>query len=99
MEDFVQLATRFDPKGKLRMISEYNGYMTNLRRKIAGHIPITGVLLYPRVEQSLNLRFSLHGYGVQVWTVDLTQEWPAMKQDLLQLLEPIVAHERSNAVL
>ncbi len=62
-------------------------YMVNLRPRLPAHLPIEGVLLYPRLDQSLNLRLILHSYRVRVYTIDLAQDWQKIRRDLLHLLQ------------
>jgi 5-methylcytosine-specific restriction enzyme subunit McrC len=62
-------------------------YLVNLRPRIPADVPIEGVLLYPRTEQSLNLKLFLHDYSVRVYTIDLAQDWPRIHEDLLRLLK------------
>ena len=46
-----------------------------------------GLLLYPTVVNSVDMTFQTQGHTVRVFTVDLRQEWPVIRQTLLGLLQ------------
>ncbi|MCW5968710.1 MAG: 5-methylcytosine-specific restriction endonuclease system specificity protein McrC [Blastocatellales bacterium] len=46
-----------------------------------------GMLIYPTVNESLDLNFNLHGHPVRIRTVNLNQDWRHIKQDLLKLID------------
>jgi 5-methylcytosine-specific restriction enzyme subunit McrC len=48
---------------------------------------LEGVLLYPVVTRSLDLRFRLHGHPIRVATLDLNQPWTGIRDRLLMLLD------------
>jgi 5-methylcytosine-specific restriction enzyme subunit McrC len=48
--------------------------------------PVEGILLYPVVQQELDLVYQLHGNRVSIKTINLNQPWLAIKTDLLQLI-------------
>jgi len=48
--------------------------------------PVEGILLYPVVEQELDLTYQLQGHKISIKTINLAQPWPNIKADLLQLL-------------
>ena len=48
--------------------------------------PVEGILLYPVVQQELDLTYQLHGHRVNIKTINLNQPWPTIKTDLLQLI-------------
>ena len=48
--------------------------------------PVEGILLYPVVQQELDLVYQLQGHRVNIKTINLNQPWPAIKTDLLQLI-------------
>ncbi|MCW5968717.1 MAG: hypothetical protein KIT57_09395 [Blastocatellales bacterium] len=45
------------------------------------------MLIYPTVNESLNLNFSLHGHPVRIRTVNLNQDWRQIKRDLLNIID------------
>lgn len=47
---------------------------------------LEGMLLYPTVDQSLDLRYVLDGYPVSVRTLNLDQPWQEVRRDLLKLV-------------
>jgi 5-methylcytosine-specific restriction enzyme subunit McrC len=48
--------------------------------------PVDGILIYPLNGAPLRLHYRLLGFDVQVVTVDLTEPWPAIHDQLLNLL-------------
>lgn len=61
------------------------GYLHNMKRaQIFGDV-IEGVLVYPRAEQGLDACWTIHGYPVRLCTVDLSQPWPAVAEEVLSL--------------
>ena len=46
-----------------------------------------GLLLYPTVAHPVDMTFQTQGHTVRVFTVDLRQEWPVIRQTLLGLLQ------------
>src|SRR5262249_17463759 len=55
-----------------------------IRQKGTG---LSGMLIYPKVDRSLRLRYRLLGIPVMVVTVDLSQEWPKIENELHDLLD------------
>jgi 5-methylcytosine-specific restriction enzyme subunit McrC len=51
-------------------------------------LPVEGILLYPTVDTTLDLRFNVHGHPVRVATVDLNAPWTAIRVRLLDLILP-----------
>jgi 5-methylcytosine-specific restriction enzyme subunit McrC len=60
---------------------------------------VEGILLYPCVGRTLDLRYSLHGHPIRVATVDLDQDWRGIHDRLLDLLRPAPSPEPSSHVL
>lgn len=46
----------------------------------------TGILLYPKVDQELNLSYVIAGYPMKIFTVDLSQEWQDIHNRLLEII-------------
>jgi len=44
-----------------------------------------GILLYPAVNQTLDLSYNIQGHLIQVKTIDLNQDWQKIKDDLLMI--------------
>ncbi|MCZ6859794.1 MAG: restriction endonuclease, partial [Alphaproteobacteria bacterium] len=61
-------------------------YLKNAAGKDSTFQAAEGMLLYPQVQYSLNTSFSIQGHRVKVATVDLTQPWPMIAAQLLELL-------------
>jgi 5-methylcytosine-specific restriction enzyme subunit McrC len=45
-----------------------------------------GMLLYPTVNQTLELNYTTGGHKVMIRTLDLNQEWTKIKRDMLNLI-------------
>lgn len=41
-----------------------------------------GILLYPKVNKELNLKYNIHGHEIKVYTVDLNREWQEIHRRL-----------------
>lgn len=46
----------------------------------------SGILLYPKVDKSLDLKYKLHGFDVRLCTLDLTQHWSKIHNRLLEII-------------
>lgn len=60
-------------------------YLRNLE-SVAGWERCEGILLYPLVNERLNLSFELENHPVRVVTLDLNQDWQGIRQDLLRMV-------------
>lgn len=61
-------------------------YLKNTNTGHHGAGRLEGILLYPVVGQSLDLRYRLHGHPIRVATVGLNVPWPEIRQRLLGLI-------------
>jgi 5-methylcytosine-specific restriction enzyme subunit McrC len=78
------LAQRFDT-AKFHSANLYQ-LMTYLNQaRCAAGETLEGMLIYPRVDRGLRERYTIQGYAVGVVTVDLSQEWGEVKNELLSL--------------
>lgn len=59
-------------------------YLANAK-KDTGDQP-QGLLLYPRVDQTVRAEYVIQGYEVTVATVDLDQPWEVLKQEIIGLI-------------
>lgn len=59
-------------------------YLKNFEPK-ADATEVSGMLLYPTVDASLDLDYSIDGHRVRVCTVDLARPWPQVHERLLGL--------------
>jgi len=46
----------------------------------------TGILLYPKVDQELNLSYIILGHPMKIFTVDLSQKWQDIHNRLLEIV-------------
>ena len=51
------------------------------------HQGVEGILLYPTVNRSLDLRYSLLGRRISVRTIDLNQSWQGIHKSLVELVQ------------
>jgi 5-methylcytosine-specific restriction enzyme subunit McrC len=59
-------------------------YLNNHKKAVGKKT--SGVLLYPRVNQTLNLSYSIMGHPLKVVTVDLNSEWKSIHQRLIEIV-------------
>lgn len=73
-------------------------YLKNLDHLGEQDRPIEGILLYPTVGSSLDLRYRIQGHPIRVVTVDLDQDWKTIRARLLGLLpgRRNMIHSRSS---
>lgn len=45
-----------------------------------------GILLYPRVDKSVNLTYKIHGFEIKICTLDLTEHWSKIHNRLLEIV-------------
>jgi 5-methylcytosine-specific restriction enzyme subunit McrC len=45
-----------------------------------------GILLYPTVQQELDLRYEIHGHNLRVRTVNLNQNWKSLAKELKSII-------------
>ena len=45
-----------------------------------------GILLYPTVGQAVSARVRLEGYRIQARSIDLSKDWPAIHDEMLQII-------------
>lgn len=60
-------------------------YLHNAPRRDGDRL--SGMLVYPRVDQTLRQRYVIQGYPVAVATVDLDRPWQEIKRELLEMVE------------
>ena len=49
-----------------------------------------GMLLYPTVQDHVDLKLEIHGYPVRVATVSLDQAWPKIHKELARVVQPLL---------
>ncbi|QRM36186.1 hypothetical protein JO965_45595 (plasmid) [Microvirga sp. VF16] len=63
-------------------------YLKNLERAGGNDARARGILLYPTVGRALNVGYEIGGHLISAVTVDLNEDWPAIHQNLLNILQP-----------
>lgn len=62
-------------------------YLKNMEAREGSDSRSEGMLLYPQVNESLRLEYQIAGHRVRICTLDLAQEWPEIRAELLDLLD------------
>ncbi|MCP4154619.1 MAG: 5-methylcytosine-specific restriction endonuclease system specificity protein McrC [bacterium] len=61
---------------------QLSAYLQNIEAKGGVNRDCEGMLIYPTVEQSIDLNYNLKGHKVRVRTINLDQEWEKIDRDL-----------------
>ncbi|GAK56982.1 McrC protein [Candidatus Vecturithrix granuli] len=77
---------------------QIHAYLTNLEALGGVNVHCEGILLYPTATQELNIQRKIKGHRVSVRTIDLSQEWPIIKQRLLEAVFKVHATGISREV-
>jgi len=81
------LQTHFEKKTiKSSNLYQLLAYLKNLEPRGEENIHSEGVLLYPTVNQRLDLEYFMQGHRVMIRTIDLNQKWKAIHEDLLAII-------------
>jgi 5-methylcytosine-specific restriction enzyme subunit McrC len=62
-------------------------YLKNNEYKSSKDYTAGGILIYPRVNKDLDLRYTIHGHEVRVCTVDLNRDWQVIHNRLLKIIK------------
>ena len=74
------------PKIKSGDLYQIFSYLTNAKPNIPSGKIIEGILLYPTVNEDIELSYVLGGHRVRVATVDLSTDWQSIHKRLLGLI-------------
>ena len=67
---------------------QIHAYMTNLPPHEKAQRSCEGILLYPKVQEDLDLHYELSDYHLRVRTIDLSQpDWKKIHRDLLAIID------------
>lgn len=61
-------------------------YVKNLEHREGAYRNCEGMLLYPTVNQELNLSYMIQGHRISIRTVDLAQDWRSISHRLLSIV-------------
>lgn len=64
---------------------QIQNYVQNLAARDSSLKTCEGILLYPTVDQALDLAYDINGHRVRVVTIDLNRPWQDIERALLQL--------------
>lgn len=81
------LTDRFGKKLRSEHLYQLLAYLRNREAKAAYGPKHEGMLLYPTVDDSINIDVYLEGFSVQVRSINLAQQWKAIHSDMLELIE------------
>lgn len=62
-------------------------YLRSAQKRWPGQL-CEGILLYPVAASRVDLRYTIDGYPVRIWTLDLARPWPEVRKGLLNLIRP-----------
>lgn len=65
---------------------QIHAYLTNWENKEGLHSKCEGIVLYPTVEEEVNLQFEVHGHKISIRTINLNQEWRDIHKGLLKMI-------------
>ncbi len=73
---------------KLRSENLYQllAYLRNREATIQPGPRHEGILLYPVVDESVRVDVTLEGFSIRARSIDLTQEWPQIHADMLDVV-------------
>lgn len=64
---------------------QLHAYLSNSENRGFPENEAEGILLYPTVNNRLDLKYEIKGHSVRVFTINLNQDWKNIKLDLLSL--------------
>jgi|SRR5262249_30328449 len=75
-------------RGRLRSdhLYQLNAYMRYHSRALKSPAAVEGLLLYPLVDEPVDVAVGINGQRLRVRTIDLTTDWPSIRRQLLDLL-------------
>lgn len=76
-------------RGKVKSENLYQlfAYLKNVEMKGGINEMCEGMLLYPQIDQPLDLEYHIHDHRIQVKTIDLNQDWKLISKRLLSIVE------------
>jgi 5-methylcytosine-specific restriction enzyme subunit McrC len=86
---------RYGEKLRSQHLYQLLTYLSHAQLHV-GSAKVSGLLIYPQVGPTLRLHYELIGFPVTIVTVDLSKEWQAIHQELIDLLAaagPRALHE------
>ena len=61
-------------------------YIKNAEAKGGMYLNSTGILLYPRVDNDLSLRYNIQNHQLKICTVNLNEDWQSIHERLLEII-------------
>lgn len=83
---YEALKGQYDPKVISVNLYQLFAYLKNLEKRGAGYQSCTGILLYPAVQQDLDLNYEIQGHQISIRTIDLNKDWPNIHSKLLTVV-------------
>ena len=86
---------RYDPKVRSGHLYQLSAYLAHVQKREPKK-PLCGMLLYPSGGQKIRLGYRLLGVPLTIATVDLSQDWPAIHNELIDLVAQQEAHTNTR---
>lgn len=85
---YIQAFQHYRGDAKVRSAHLYQlyAYLANITPTLKTKSAVSGILLYPVVQDPFDLRYELFGYQVIVRSLDLNQSWQQIHKDLVMLI-------------
>jgi 5-methylcytosine-specific restriction enzyme subunit McrC len=82
------LITRYKSTVRPSHLYQLFAYLQNIKVD-STETKIDGMLLYPSVGENIDLSYEISSHRIQVKTIDLAQDWPAIHRDMLGLINGV----------
>jgi 5-methylcytosine-specific restriction enzyme subunit McrC len=80
-------------------LRQLHTYMMHHARTLSGEGSVEGLLLYPLIDESLEVELLVKGQRLRVCTINFTVDWPETRTQLLNLLEAMPLVGPANQTL
>jgi 5-methylcytosine-specific restriction enzyme subunit McrC len=71
---------------KSENMNQMFAYLKNIENTSEINRKCEGILLYPTVTKQFDINITTHGHKISFKTINLNQEWPGIKEDLLSVI-------------
>ena len=82
---YEALKGQYDPKVISANLYQLFAYLKNLEKRGTDYRECAGLLLYPSVQQDLNLNYEIQGHRISIRTIDLNEAWQEIHNNLLEI--------------
>ena len=81
------LSGRYDDRVRSDNLYQMFAYVKNVARRGPEYNGCCGTLLYPAVQNDIDLAYEIQGHRIRIRTVDLDKPWQEIHNDLLEIVE------------